>query len=349
MIINKPLTELVNDFLSMMSRVSTKENSLGFIVETRVEVIQEYNHNFYRVTDVVSEKGVSIGLKVPSELNRKLSLNTKYNVMGHLELFISGSTIYVNLIAKEIQLYDGSSVPVNINILDQIKKLPLSRRKFPPKTDLEVFLICPKQNNSEAVIDIESNIKSYNLIDNVHITKELCSITNPRLVAEAIKKMPKNTDILIIARGGGDKLPIQALDNELIVDALKDINAYKIMGIGHASDRLAIEMMFDYVSATPRDIITKIFNEIQLINRLKKLGLQNYELEKALQKNNQESQDTIEISELEKQITDLKNYNYNLKKKLDSKINNKENNVDYYKYGFFLVVLLAIIYIIRFH
>ncbi len=330
MIINKPLTELVNDFLSIMSRASSNEYTLGFIVETTVEIIQEYNHNFYRATDGILDKKTIIGLKVSSDLNVKLNVNTKYNVLGHLELFISGANIYVNLVAKEIKLDDGKAIPaVGINVVDQIKKLPLSRKKFPPKTHLEIFLICPKQNNSEAVIDIESNLKSYHIEDNVKITKEHCSITNPELVAEAIKNTPKNTDILIIARGGGDKTPIQALDNELIIDALKNVNTYKIMGIGHASDRLAIEMMFDYVSATPRDIVTKIYNE--------------------LQENNRGTYDKSEMLDLEKQISELRNYNHNLKIKLDNKTNNKEGYTDYYKYGFFLVIILVIIYIIKFH
>lgn len=257
MLLKKSLTEAVNLFLETLSRVSTSNNQLGFNVETIIEITHEYSSNFYKGRDADNDKGITVGIRT---LNDKLIVNQKYKVYGFLELYQT-DRVYVNLIVKNAE--PANDEMLSPDLVESIKKIPLQRRNFPDKTRINVFMICPKEDDAESTIDIESKINSSSVHELISINKNPCSITNVKAIVEAICAVPIDTDVLVLTRGGGDKLPIQILDDVLIVEALRNTSCYKVIGSGHASDRLAIEMMFDHVSSTPTDIANKLINELE--------------------------------------------------------------------------------------
>lgn len=301
MLFKKPLSEVINSFLSTVSKVSNKDNQMGFNVETTIEIVNVYDsYTFYRVREANNGNSTIIGLRLKNR--EKLLLSQHYNVFGYLELEYKNSNIYVNLIAQEIQAVNEIKEEPNPNIMDIIKQFPLQRREFPKKDFLNITLICPKKEDAEATTDIESKFESGNILDLISINKIRCSVTNAESVAEAIYSVPKDTDILILTRGGGDKSPIQWLDDELIAKALQGNSCYKMIGTGHASDRLAIEMLFDHISAVPADIATKIIDELTEKTKNDDITYENITLRQKLSDSGFVSKD-LEIQKLKSNLT----------------------------------------------
>lgn len=268
MILKRPLLEAVEIFLSTISKVSDSSSAFGFTVETDVVVESHSNSSFYRIKDINNMSASAIGLVLGNKITEKLEIGKKYKIFGSLKLTIAKSSgVFVNLVADAIEPLE--EVPVqSASVLDLIKRYPIQSRKFPDKEILNIFMVCPSKDDAEATVDIESAIRSYRLEGSIILTKKQCQITDAKSVAKAIREAPDSADMLIIARGGGKKFPIQMLDDELIATALNNNSCYKVIGTGHASDRLAIEMLFDYVAAVPRDIVAHISSELKQRNEL---------------------------------------------------------------------------------
>lgn len=326
MLFKKSLSEVINSFLSTVSKVSNKDNQMGFNIETTIEIVKVYDsYTFYIVREANNENNTNIGLRLKNR--EKLLLSQHYNVFGYLELEYKNSNFYINLIAQEIQAVNEIKQEPNFNIIDIIKQFPLQRRKFPKKDFLNIALICPKKEDAEATTDIESKFKSGNILDLISINKIRCSVTNAEAVAEAIYSVPKNTDILILTRGGGDKSPIQWLDDRLIAEALQSSSCYKMIGTGHASDRLAIEMLFDHISAVPADIGTKIVDELSEETKNNDIINENAILKQKLSNSGFVSKD-LQIQQLKSDLTTVNNQNSKYQSKiieLQTQINSLQN------------------------
>lgn len=284
MILKKPLNEIINIFISSITRLSATENPLNLNFETTIKVVKRYNDNFYLVSDAT--EGISVTVAMKLKKPEKLLENEKYNVRGFLEIGISNKSqkitadFYTNLIIEAVEPC-SEIIQQSPDILAVIKNTALPHRDFPNKDSLNISIICPSSSMSESIIDFRNKIENSGF-KNLSIKEINCNITNIESVAKAIKESPTSSDILIITRGGGDKSLIQALDDILIIEAIKPIDCYKMIGIGHASDRLAIEMMFDHVSQTPTEIANKIISELTMQHRIQKITNKNAMLQNKL-------------------------------------------------------------------
>ena len=98
-------------------------------------------------------------------------------------------------------------------------------------------------------------------------------------IANAIRFFDKkeDVDIIIIGRGGGDKLDLTAFDDVEVVEAIYHCNTYIIAGTGHTPNRTLADYAVDKLSNNPTDAaydavfdvvseLEKIDNQIERMN-----------------------------------------------------------------------------------
>lgn len=261
MYLTKSIPELVKLFTDGISTVSNTDNNLRFNVCIKGTITQVTSNTFFKVKDLEYSDS-SIQIKMDRHGNFLKEGDTCI-IHGYMYVYaMKTSTMLVNVFAHSIELIDPPTIQPE-NIIEVIKKLPLPQKAFPSRYKLRLAIICPKSVDSKSIVDFRSKIEASPVKDVFESREINCSIEDVNEVVKAIESIDaEQTDICILLRGGGDYESIQLLDNAIIAKAISEINCYKMIGVGHASDRLAIEMLFNNVSQTPTDIANKLISEI---------------------------------------------------------------------------------------
>ena len=263
MYLTKSIPDLIKLFTEAISTVSNAENNLGFNVCIKGTITQITSNTFFKVAD----------LEYPdSSIQVRMNKNSKFLnsgdtclIHGYMYVYVnktSNNNMLINVLAESVVLINPPAIAQE-NIMEVIKKLPLPQKAFPSKYKLRLAIICPKNIDSKSIVDFRSKIEASPVKDAFELREVNCSIENISEVVKAIETIDiEQTDIFILLRGGGDYESIQLLDNPQIATAISALNCYKMIGVGHASDRLAIEMLFNDVSQTPTDIANTLVNEV---------------------------------------------------------------------------------------
>lgn len=279
MSINKPLTEVVNMFLSGVSRVANSDNKFGFNIQTEIKVVRRISSNFYIVVDLHNEES-SIGARVFN--NQDLEVGKTYLVYGYVYLYYKQNSyfdkaekngILINIGIENFNKLPDSNSANDLDVVSTVKQLDLPQMKFPRlyNKPLKIAVICPKGsklNGAHSTNDVQSKIVNSSIRDSFIVNEMPCNIENVEEVVTAINKVSKDTpDIFVLVRGGGNENAIMLLDSPDIAIAIDKVNCFKIIGVGHAKHRLIIEMLFDHISQTPTDVANYILNEVYAMKR----------------------------------------------------------------------------------
>lgn len=224
----------------------------------KVKVVDESNNNFILSDfNAIDDTWERIYTAKSSDLN--LNVGFIYTISGSIK-WING---YSNFEIENIEDCREDHDDIKQDICQYIKQLPMPQKFFPKLLEkIRISVICPLKITAKSIGDFDNKLlQNYNYKFSIKYYN--CNTEECTGLLQAINKVSsKNTDIFILLRGGGKSESIQGLDNSLIAEAINKIDCYRIIGVGHYTDRLLIEMLFDHVAQTPTDIANKLIEEI---------------------------------------------------------------------------------------
>ncbi|MEE3400292.1 MAG: exodeoxyribonuclease VII large subunit, partial [Eubacterium sp.] len=120
------------------------------------------------------------------------------------------------------------------------------KKPFPPKYPRAIGIITSQ--SGDARHDIEKTVQKKNPYVQLYLLHALVQGAGAgKSIANAIRFFDKkeDVDIIIIGRGGGDKLDLAAFDDAEVVEAIYNCNTYIIAGTGHTPDRTLADFAVD--------------------------------------------------------------------------------------------------------
>lgn len=266
-------------------------------------------------------------------IKSKLSIDTRIEVIGHLNIF--QSQIQLNVTSLAIL---GESTRVK-----NIKTWTENYKKFFKENNLDFFpikhLAVISSKNSQGVSDFKKHLNINNLENISYRYVNTLSSTN---IANAIIQLNRenNVDCIIIVRGGGSQLDLFEFNKPDLIQAMTKSHIPIMTGLGHTDDneKLLCNKIADYAANTPTDaanVINRIFaiiNKQELLENdaataayFKKLKIDynklNIEHNKLLQEQEVLDENYNELStnieKLEEDYTSLKSANDGLKEDYD--------------------------------
>ncbi len=156
------------------------------------------------------------------------------------------------------------------------------KKPFPPKYPRAIGIITSQ--SGDARHDIEKTVQKKNPYVQLYLLHALVQGAGAgKSIANAIRFFDKkeDVDIIIIGRGGGDKLDLAAFDDAEVVEAIYNCNTYIIAGTGHTPDRTLADFAVDKLANNPTDAayeaVFDVVSELEKIdNQIKELNYNIY-------------------------------------------------------------------------
>jgi len=156
------------------------------------------------------------------------------------------------------------------------------KKQVAPKYPRAIGIITSQAGDARH--DIEKTVQKKNPYVQLYLCHSLVQGAGAgRSIANAIRFFDKkeDVDIIIIGRGGGDKLDLTAYDDVEVVEAIYNCNTYIIAGTGHTPNRTLADYAVDKLANNPTDAayeaVFDVVSEIERINnQIKELNFNIY-------------------------------------------------------------------------
>lgn len=259
---NLPLTPISNLKESIrhfyIGQLASEKFAIG-AHRVRVQGIFEKDGS-NRLKAVDSEESLSLSF---SMLLNSFSPGDLLEIIGVLEVSVSkkGTGIFINLRPEECKLFSEGSfleskkdncIDIVSNCIRKNEFHGFESRSF-PFTVKSISIIISQNPDSSILQDIGGE-KGFKKSEHPHIEVNIMKIpiTDPEEVAKAIAAS-KDSEVLLIARGGGDKASFETFNSAAVLQALNSCPSkqYRILALGHACDVPLAYLFADYRAQTP--------------------------------------------------------------------------------------------------
>jgi exodeoxyribonuclease VII large subunit len=142
---------------------------------------------------------------------------------------------------------------------------------FPRKEPLLVSVVA----SSRGVVQQDFAQALGEALQLVEIVWHHAAMTDPKSVAAEVEAA--KGDVVVIARGGGDRGEFEGLNSEALAKAISSKDAFRILAVGHTADSTLLDFLVDHCANTPADAGT--FIRDLLLNEVRQKAQHEAELE----------------------------------------------------------------------
>ena len=221
---------------------------------------QEYNNAYYDSLRDESSDG-TITLIVPSLIRSQLETNKTITFNGYITRRVVASMGKIDLlitITDLVEQVQNKYSELEIRAVEVLQKKVSAgyrdvgsfiKSKIINEARLKVVIVMGKTG----IIDHDIKDQMRESIAEYDCVYERVSLTNEKEIVSAISKFnTADTDILVIARGGGDNIEI--FDRPSIAEACIGITPYFLTAIGHKENVSLTQKVADKAFITPSDL-----------------------------------------------------------------------------------------------
>lgn len=208
---------------------------------------QNYGQKLYfKLTD-----GITV-IQAISDINivKEITDNSLVRIVCFCQPFIGFDKESLEIKANIIQISPinrTSSLPFIDHTSIRLKKLKSKPHRFPTHQTPSVSLIYSSAIDVATDSDFIETLGQH--LQYVKLEKKQINLSDSKQLMFAIEQ--SQSDILIIVRGGGDENTLESFDNDLVLQALSNCKAYRIIGVGHAPNHNLINLIADFSAITP--------------------------------------------------------------------------------------------------
>jgi exodeoxyribonuclease VII large subunit len=210
-------------------------------------------HLYFTIKDKESSLKCVMFKSSVSKLKFKIEIGMHIVVDGSISLFVPRG---------EYQLYAVSIEPYGQGALalafEQLKEKLSQKGYFDPTIKKSI----PKIINSLTLVTAKDSAALHDMLKIIDKRWPLLDITivdtlvqgenAPEQIAKAIKYADKlNSDVIVVARGGGSKEDLWAYNTEVVADALHFTKTPTVSAIGHEIDVMISDFVADLRAPTP--------------------------------------------------------------------------------------------------
>jgi exodeoxyribonuclease VII large subunit len=264
--------------------------------------------------------------------NKDLAEGNKVDIIGHLNYYVPGGSLSF--------IIDNIEIKKNIGKIkkqyEKLKKFYKEKGYFDPNKKKQL----PRQIRKVSIItsqegaalqDILYTFKKCKLNLEIKILGVVVQGKNcAKDVSNAIDSIEKDSDVVLITRGGGDMEDLFGFSDSLVIEAIHNCPIYTISAIGHEIDFMLSDFVADHRAPTPsiaaefislnnKNFIENIEKKERLIIDLIKEKLNNNKLFLLTVKNQLEDP-VISLNNLEQKVLCL----------LESKLSFYQGNINLY-------------------
>lgn len=233
--------------------------STNFVCETfiRGEISGLKYHSTGHIYFTLKDEGASIPVIIfknfKNQLNIQLKDNDEVLVLGYLDYYeVTGK---ISLIVTYVEFIGNGYIDEKLQKLKE--KLSLEGlfdekyKKKIPKYSINVGVVT--SDTGAAIEDIKRVAFLKNKLAIIEIIPTLMQGKNSLgSIVESLKIADsKNFDVIVLSRGGGDKVDMQVFNEELLVRTIFNLKTPLITGIGHEIDYFLADMVADLSRPTP--------------------------------------------------------------------------------------------------
>jgi len=246
------ISSIIKDVLSselfqniqIKGEISSKNIKNGNVYLTLIETGEKHEIKASIKVNIFEwyEKNIKVDYKVGDEVVIIGDLNY-YSPFGQ-----------VSLLGKNLYQYGQGLKLIKLEQLKEKLKskgyFDASRKKQLPKSIKKIGIVT--SSSGAAYQDILNVLKRKVPVSTVCFSCLVQGNLAPASIVKALDKAYKSdVDIIILARGGGDKNDLDCFNDEMVADKLYQANKFVITGIGHEIDTSICDYIADVSQITP--------------------------------------------------------------------------------------------------
>lgn len=249
------------------------------LVQAKGRILRLPETRYSRLYDVALEAdGATVYLEIPTALadERNLAAGDYVSITGRL--IVNAKWEGVVKMRVEVCQLELTDSPEEIErkrseatALQRVRDLRSKRVPFPFKPELTVTVICGAQ--SQVIADFLGTIAAVSAM--LRISEVNVPMDSSFEIASAIERA--EADILVVIRGGGSAEGFAVFDDKRVAEALGKTKAFRIVGLGHASNSGVLDLIADHASNTPADAGTFIAQQLGSFFSLRDLATKEIE------------------------------------------------------------------------
>lgn len=284
-----------NEQLQNISSARSKEGIRFFVLKGFVSCLKDnYSSNnklsFFKLHDDIGTE-LSIDACAPSQICSKLSENKcylfsgyifnsvllnkgeikfKFNVVDFLSIEEDNNIKkkYLDIIDKYKYLYIYATSREKRDLYSVVKYISDKKLKGDSNEKIKISFIV---SSSTIVADIKNKFNDPENFDNNSLFNSLTDIkfkeVNITNLDSIMSMLDDNevisSDIICIARGGGNNEEFKIFNNLKLCKKLSDLNSVLMVGLGHSDNIfLGANLIADYAVGVPYELSEKIFNTV---------------------------------------------------------------------------------------
>ncbi len=227
---------------------------------------QNYNGYFYdQLRDETSD--ACITLVVPAIIRASLAAQQTIECQAYLtkKVQANGARIELQLnITELLQQKESHFTPEQVKALDILQhKVTIGykdvdafvKTKIIRNEPIRILILIGKTG----IIDHDIRHQLEAAISYYDFRFERINLTSEKEITDALQQHHQQTDVLVVSRGGGDKLEI--FDKPDIAEAALQLNCYFVTAIGHQQDNTLLQKVADKAFITPT-ALGQYFNDM---------------------------------------------------------------------------------------
>ncbi len=211
---------------------------------------------------------LSLGYTIPEKIRKMTEEVVTLIVTPVISVGKDGSAAYINYQIRASM--DGPASSERESLLKKLREILKNHETSPfyttitphfEKAPSKVYAIVSQSGLSSIFSDI---IKQVDSVYRGLVDKKTVSVKDPMSIAKELDSADCEDNIIILARGGGNKEDLDAFNNAAVIEAISRNRAYVITAVGHAEDVTLADLVSDARMSTPSDagmFLNKIFKE----------------------------------------------------------------------------------------
>lgn len=135
------------------------------------------------------------------------------------------------------------------SLLDVLRGLSWQFQPYPDRRDARLLLIHSASSSALVSEDFLQALGGGWRSERIRALP--VAMTDPHRIADAIGTCRE--DIMVLIRGGGDVSDFTVFEHPLVLEALSNCVAHRVLGVGHTANRTLAERLVDHSATTPAD------------------------------------------------------------------------------------------------